>query len=140
MFPYCYSLRKIDFSNWTCTNWALTTIANFARECRTLEEIHMSNISVSGITTANNYGTTSSTGANTVVQGCHCLKVFDPPTGWAGRIYLHNCYSLPRAEIVKFFNNLSPTPLTAALYINVTRNRLTAADIKIATDKGYTIS
>lgn len=140
MFPYCYSLKKIDFSKWTCTSWALTTIANFARECRTLEEIHMSNINVASITTANNYGATSSTGADTVLQGCYCLKVFDPPTGWRGRIYLHNCHSLPRAEIVKFFNNLTSPPLTAALYINITRHRLTAADIKIATDKGYTIS
>ena len=140
MFPYCYSLKKIDFSRWTCTSWALTTMANFARECRCLEELHMSNIDVTSITTANNYGTTSSTGANTIIQGCHSLRVFDPPTGWRGRIYLHNCYSLPRAEIVKFFNNLVNPPLTAALYINITRHRLTAADIKIATDKGYTIS
>ena len=135
-----YSLKKIDFSNWTCTSWALTTMVNFARDCRCLEELDMSNFDVASITTANNYGTTSSTGANTVISACYSLKKFTPPTGWRGRIYLHNCYSLPREEIVKFFNNLTSPPLTAALYINVTRHRLTSEDIAIATDKGYTIS
>ena len=141
-FRYCYSLKEINFSNWDCSAWALTTMAAFTSECRELEKLDMHNINISTITTANNYGSTSSTGLTTILYADSSLKIFNPPSGWKGRIYLNTAYSLPRSEIIKFFNNLvDNTGNTAiALYIAGERYKLTSADIAIATAKNYTIS
>lgn len=142
VFRYCYSLKEIDFTNWDASDYALTSIAGISSACEKLEKLDMSNIDISTITTANNYGTTSSSGANTILYNSYCLKEFNPPTGWKGRIYFSTAHSLPRSEMVKFFNNLVDNTGDAAIgiVIGVMRSQLTAADIKIATDKNYTIT
>ena len=32
-YAHCYSLRQLDVSNWTTTNWSITTLANTFNDC-----------------------------------------------------------------------------------------------------------
>lgn len=141
-FRYCYQLKEIDFSNWDCSEWALTTMAGFTSECYGLIKLDMHNIDIATIVTANNYGATSSSGANTILYCCKTLQIFNPPINWNGRIYFSTCYNLSRTEMIKFFNNLVDRSDTTAmaLQIGTKRSELTSADIAIATAKNYTIS
>lgn len=143
-FRYCYSLQEIDFKNWDVSQFNITDMAAFTSDCRSLHKLSMVGKNSTqihlNITTANNYGTTSSSGATTILYQCFSLEVFNPPSNWTGCIYFNTTYLLPRGEIMKFFNNAETLSSAIGVSMGAQRYKLTQADIDVATEKNYTIS
>lgn len=139
-FNFCCSIKELDLTQWNTTKWNLDssrTFNYFARYCRNLKYINVSNLNLSDITLAN-YGSNATD--YTSFYADPQLETLILPSTYAGHLNFRYNYSMTRKEIVRIFNAL-PTALSGAkIIITELRYKLTNADIAIATNKGYTVS
>ena len=102
----------------------------------------MSNLNVANLNSLTYYSN-SANGSRTYSPFYYCssLEELTLPQNYAGHIDFIELFLLPRTEIVKAFNALKNPPIanTAKVWISSMRYKLTAADIAIATNKGYTV-
>ncbi len=121
-FSSCQNLSKIG----TITSTALTSMSNMFLNCVRLKEIVF--------TTCASVTTTT-----TAFSGCFSLRKLRMP-GISATFSIAGC-NMQRTELVDLFNDLATT---SAKTITVTNNPgvadLTAADILIATSKGWTVT
>lgn len=139
MFYYCQDLEEIDFTKWDTTKFNLGNVSMtyFCNYCYAAKKIDLSNLDCAGITTLSNTGNGSST---SLFYQCYNLEQVKIPKNYKGYVRLADCFKLSKDQIVGIFNDLKTTSSAIALQIGEIRYKLKAADIKIVTDKGYTVS
>ena len=161
---YCYSLKELDLSGWDTTNWAVTTLASAWSSCVSLISLDLSSwdttnwavtslnatwsscqslkeLDLSGWDTTNwvvtNVGSAWST--SSLIDLKLPQNFFGSYTG-TNAIYFSS-YVLSRASILSIFNALST--ISSSNTINIgsnNKNKMTAEEIAIATNKGWTVS
>lgn len=156
----CYSLRSLDVNSWNTSNWAVTTLYNCFNSCYSLQSLDLSSWDTSGWTVTDtrtmfnknhalktailpeSIGVLSSQTSN-VAQHIPNTKNIEYFSGVL--IYINHTYAdafkLTIESLVAILNRL-PT-VTAARTITlgqINKLKLTAEQIAIATQKGWTVA
>ena len=158
----CYSLQNLDLSGWDTTNWAVTTMSNTWYCCYSLQNLDLSGwdttnwettinapirnnkclkkVDLSGFTTkvTNDYFSRTSTW-NNLFSGCQQLASITLGTWNTFSLYLKEC-NLDHDALLSIINELATVTTTTYLIIGNGYYRLSEAERKIATDKGWTVT
>ena len=157
-WQYCYSLQSLDVSEWDTTGWAVTTLANCWQNCYSLQSLDVSGWDTSGWTVTTLYS---------CWNGCYSLQSLDGTSEWAfvaGMTTNTNNPNLPNIEhfvgipiavnhsynqalkltvesLVNIIDALPTVSAARTLTLGQTNmNKLTAAQIAVATGKGWTVA
>lgn len=143
MFAYCYSIKSLDLSNF---NTSAVTIMNLMfYSCDLLTSLDVSNLDTSAVTSM--YSIFYNCYSLTTIIGTHTLEEVQAGTVKALRglkisISFSDSPNLERASILALFYGLADltgnTKQTIILHATA-KARLTAEDIKIATDKNWDV-
>lgn len=143
MFCACEKLTSLDLSNFNTA--AVTRMNEMFFGCRTLTSLDFSNIDTSSVN--NTYSMFGSCYALASIIGTHTLEDVQAGTvkafkGLKVDIDFYNSSNLERASILALFYGLADltgkTSQTVSLHATA-KARLTAEDIKIATDKNWKV-
>ena len=143
MFNYCRSLTTLDLSNFNTA--AVTNMSYMFNSCRSLSTLDLSNFNTSAVT--NMRSMFSYCNNLTTIIGTHTLEEVQLGTIKAMRglkvsISFSDSPNLERASILALFYGLADltgqTAQTVTLHATA-KARLTAEDIKIATDKNWKV-
>ena len=158
----CYSLQNLDVSSWDTTNWAVTNMSNTWNGCYSLQNLDVSGwdttnwkttinapiknnkclkkVDLSGFTTkvTNDYFSRTSTW-NNLFSGCQQLASITLGTWNTFSLYLKEC-DLDHDALLSIINELATVTTTTYLIIGNGYYRLSEAERKIATDKGWTVT
>lgn len=131
MFSQCRSLRSIDISGWITSNWAVTLYGSIFTGCTSLETV--ATPASMGIP---NTQTSSSSGSTPNIENVvNC-------TGYAlyGNHYYSTAKKLSRASLLSIIDRL-PTVSGKTITLGQSNKlKLTAAEIAVATGKGWTVA
>ena len=143
MFSNCSNLTTLDLSNFNTS--AVTNMSSMFYYCSNLSTLDLSSFNTSAVTNMNNmfaYCTKL-----TSIIGTHTLEEVQGGTikamkGTKVSLYLSDSPNLERASILALFYGLADltgkTAQTVTLHATA-KARLTAEDIKIATDKNWNV-
>lgn len=143
MFNLCISLTKLDLSNFNTSS--LIDMSWMFENCEKLTTLDLSNFETSNVTYAN--GMFNKCSSLTSIIGTHTLEEVHAGTinalkGLKIGISFSDSPNLERASILAVFNGLADltgrTAQTITLHATA-KSRLTAEDIKIASDKNWTV-
>lgn len=143
MFYDCEKLTSLDLSNFNTA--AVTSMNSMFLGCRTLTSLDFSNIDTSSVN--NTYSMFGSCYALASIIGTHTLEEVQAGTikamrGLKVNIEFYSSPNLERASILALFYGLADltgkTAQTVTLHATA-KARLTAEDIKIATDKNWNV-
>ena len=139
MFYWCTCLKEIDFTKWDTSKFDIQNVnaTYMSGYCYSAEKIDYSNLNFVNITTVSNTGNNSSGG---MFYCAYSLKEAKLPQNYKGYLVLTSSMCMDREHIVALLNSLKATSTTIAISLGNIRNKLTTADIAIATSKGYTVS
>lgn len=134
VFYQCTNVKRIDLSGWNCTLGAY--MSQVFAYCNNLEELYMNgNVSV------NTSGATMN--CSLMFYGCGRLRVFRVGS-WFTRVQAFSLAptALDRDGIVQFFNDIGTAyDNTQVITLGSAKLALLSADdIAIATDKGWTLA
>ena len=154
MFSHCESLTTLDVSNFDTSN--VTIMSAMFDSCYLLTELDVSNFDTSNVINMGGmfYNCQSLTSldlsswdiANVFVidmafDRCPKLVNFKAPKNINANMYVRNSTKLSHDSLMSIINNLVPTTSTKTLELGTTNlNKLTDAEIAIATNKGWTVS
>lgn len=157
MFQYCSSLKCIDLTHWNTAKWALTGIRYLFAYCFSLECVDVTGwdttnfeIVSSGLgytfdtckrlTTIRGFDTwnlttltSASLPANETLTNCTGFKLS------LNHSYTY-CYSLTRESLIDILTVLPVVSGKTITLGSVNKPKLTAEEIAIATDKGWTVA
>ena len=162
----CNCMEMLNISGWDTSNWAVTTMNSAWSNCNSLVTLDLSGWDTSGwavtsatyvwstcgsLTTLNLSGwdTTNWSVSNisSIFNSAYSIISLTLPSGFFGfytgtaNISLSNSTRLSRASILSLFNALPTTETSKSLSLGgVNRNKMTAEEIAIATNKGWTVS
>ena len=162
----CYHLENLDYIfGWDTSNWAVKSLDNTWKECYSLETLDLSDWDTSGwavtsysqtwqycynLRTLDISGWTSSSWAITtfsnIVMKDDSLVTLRMPTQFFGSYSAStaiqfNIDSLSRTSLLSILNSLPTTSSSKTFQIGTNNKaKLTAAEIEIGTNKGWTIS
>jgi len=123
MFQFCYSLQTVPLFN----TGAVTNMQSMFQNCFSLQTVPALNTSA---VTTGNFGS--------IFSGCPSLHSA-PLSGTKFSISYRGC-ALSRLQIIDIFNNLgTATSQTIDVGLNIGTSSLSAADLLIATNKGWTV-
>ena len=129
LFYWCQNLRKIDWSTWDTTNWAVTTNQYMFNQIFNLE---------TALFPATFNFTSSSN--NSAVPNIQKLKNYSGYAIAQNHSY-NNSICLTTESLVSILNRLSTVSSTKTLTLGqCNKNKLTAEQIAIATQKGWTVA
>ena len=135
----CSSLQSLDLSEWDTSGWAVTSLAATWQACSSLQSLDLSEWDTSdwAVTTFSSHlGTTNSLIELKLPQnfyGCY--------TGTNSISIASSGSLLSRASILSVFNALPTISSSKTVSINsVNKGKMTASEIAIATNKGWTVS
>ena len=153
----CRSLREIDLSVFDTSNWTVINIYAMVRDCYSLEEVDLSSWDISNFAiTDTRYCFTNdfvlktailqeslfsnSSNVNGTFNDCRSLVNV---SGF--RLFLNhsysNCIRLTRQSLLNILNALPAVSVTRTLTLGQTNKlKLTAEEIAIATQKGWTVA
>lgn len=132
MFSSCINLTSIDVSNFNI-NTKANTISGIFYQCKALTELDCSNWDISHIT-----GTYNITNA---FDNCTSLVDFKAPKNISAPMSLSGSKALSHDSLMSVINNLTTVTSTKKLTLGSTNlAKLTAEEIAIATNKGWTVS
>ena len=138
MFYFCYLLETVDFSNITPPTNVLTNMLYMFYGCLAITTLDFSNWDTSGVTNMNNAFTSCSHLAN-VTWG----------SNWGANVSITefrvNDCPLTHNSCLDLFNKLAnktetATPAATLVISTTTKALMSEDEIKIATDKGWTVS
>lgn len=158
VFASCYSARKIDLTAWDVSNWAVTTMTEMFRYCYTVEEIDLTGWDTTKFAlTSVRYMFEGLAGAKKIKfpnmsyngnatnlgTGFPVNAVLEEWNGFAiGLAHSYaNAMSLKPESLVSILTRLKT--VTAATTVTLgqqNRLKLTAEQIAIATQKGWTVA
>ena len=135
MFANCYKLTSLDLSNFDTSN--VTSMAYMFSNCFNLISLDMTNCDISkctsGISISSMFGSSSST-------GCSKLTDFKAPKNISGNIVVSYSPLLTHDSLMSIINNLATVTSSNTLTLGATNKaKLTADEIAIATNKGWTV-
>ena len=127
-WQYCYSLQSLDLSNWDTSNWAVTTLAsawNGLRSCKIID-IRTWNV--------NNFKTW------VVPTETYSLREYYPPQDAFPVAQNYSAFiNLSYDSIIRIIDSLKITATKYNITLGILRAKLTAEEIKVATDKGWNV-
>ena len=129
---YCASLRELDLSKWDTTNWNLTSVYYFADS---------TNGSLSKIKLPSTMSMVNATNTNYVnIEAMTLEECTYYPTTINTYLRYANAPLISRASLLSLINALPTIATTKTLTLQQgNRMKLTAAEIAIATQKGWTV-
>ena len=154
----CYSLQSLDVSEWDTSAWAVTTLAYCWNNCYSLQSLDVSEWDTSAWAVND---------TRSIFNGCQSLRVLKTPasigilsnqanasgnpnvpnletfTGWT--IYVDHKYDaalkLTPASLVSIIDRLPTVTAARTITLGQTNKlKLTAAEIAVATQKGWTVA
>lgn len=152
----CYCLERLDISAWDTSNWTITSLGYCWSNCRRLQVLDISAWDVSSwnLTTFSNpisgcYSLhtlkfPASMNINTlglsIDATTFCLQTFNGIIG-SGNMNYSNAYNLTRQSLLNIIDKLPQVTSTKTLALGQhNKNKLTAAEIAVATQKGWTVT
>ena len=130
MFYNCQSLTSIDVSNWNTSN--VTNMNNMFSSCVNLTELNCSSWDISHITASYYF--------DNVFNECKSLVDFYPPQNINASMSVSKSTVLSHDSLIRILNNLMTQTSTKTLTLGSTNlAKLTAEEIAIATNKGWTV-
>lgn len=155
VFYYCYNLEEIDLTSWNVSNWAVTTVYYLFNSMWYAKKIDIHNWDVSNwsLTEArylygSNYTTTLLLPTNlygTVTNSKYTANLSNLVNFHGPSLDINQNYSnsrrLTHESLVTLINELPTVSDTKTLTLGQTnRLKLTAAEIAVATQKGWTVA
>lgn len=150
MYRNCISLRKIEAD--TITTWRTTSLVGTFEGCTHLKSVVLNHVFATMTDTFKGCSALEIVKldlgvigrfTDTTFEGCTSLKRLSVSgENWpGGSINLKWSAAMTRSAIVTLFDSLPTVTSEAIITLNTTAyNRLTSDDIKVATDKGYTVN
>ena len=134
-------LTSWDTSKWNLSAGGKSDLRYWFQYCYSLKKINVSNFDVNAVNSLSYYSQNAAGSRSySPFYACYSLEELTLPTNYKGHIDLSDMYKLPRSEFIKAVNALgTPIANTAKVWIVNTKYKLTTADIAIATNKGYTV-
>ena len=159
-FYMCQSLEELDISNWDVSGWPVITISYCFNSCRSLKELDLSDWDIS------NWTMTASDAWNYWIRDAYSLEKLKLPSNWlkggnGTNIWRDSFFNLtdfngmPATVNHSYSNTLKLTPqsvinilnalpsVTGTKTITLGQNnklKVTASDIAVATQKGWTVA
>ena len=131
MFYYCNNLKSIDVSGFDTSN--VTDMTFVFATCRALTSLDCSNWDISKVTA--NYN------LNTAFNYCNNLVDFKAPKNISAPMNVSDSTALSHDSLMSIINNLIAVTSTKKLTLGATNKaKLTAEELAIATNKGWTIA
>ncbi len=128
---YGSGFTTLDLSNFDISN--VTTMSNMFNYCRELTLLDVSHFDVSKITASYNF--------MNAFNNCPALVDFYPPKNINGEMNVSYSKALSHDSLVRIINNLMVKTSTTKLTLGADNlAKLTAEEIAIATNKGWTVS
>lgn len=130
MFSNAGSLTEIDLSGWDCSNWAVTSVSSLFGYCHNLRTIVMpSNLDLSGVTNVSDLFRNIKNLRNINAMGVPMAVSY-------GELFL-----LSPTSLVNILNSLPTVTKATTITLGVSnQHKITAADIAVATQKGWTVA
>ena len=152
----CYSLQSLDVSGWDTSGWAVTSLNNCWSSCYSLQSLDLSEWDTSGWAV---------TDTRNIFAGCIALKTLKTPatlgtttgannngvpnvanletfTGYS--MYVDHSYNsalkLTPQSLVNIIDRLPTVTSAKTLTLGMNKLKLTAAQIAVATGKGWTVA
>lgn len=156
-FAYDYSLEEIKgLDDWDTSNWTVTAVASMFRECKSLKRVDLSKWDTSNfnVSTASNTNYFVSDNGiisldlpdNFIKETLNYAPNFVQLQHYSGR-YIDVSHTLSTAarltheSLLSIFNKLSTTATAKTITIGQSNKlKLTAEEIAIATQKGWTVA
>ena len=128
-FYYLIYLKVLDISDWDTSGWAVTTNSTAYTSMYMLEEMY----------TPASFGFTSAS-ANNCVPNNYCLKHFSGYSISQSHSY-SSAQCLTKESLVNILNRLPSVTGSKTITLGVSNyNKLTASQIAVATQKGWTVA
>lgn len=159
MFSGCSSLKDVDIGVWDTSNWPVTSLYGMFSDCRAIEEIDLSDWDTTkfAVTDSRNFVAYAqhlkrlilpeefhlANVANAVLgmDEYHSMEYFSGIDNCRGTVYFRYSYRLSHDSLISILNRLKTVSSTQTLSLGQTnRLKLTAAEIAIATEKGWTVA
>lgn len=159
MFSGCSSLKDVDIGVWDTSNWPVTSLYGMFSDCRAIEEIDLSDWDTTkfAVTDSRNFVAYAqhlkrlilpeefhlANVANAVLgmDEYHSMEYFSGIDNCRGIVYFRYSYRLSHDSLISILNRLKTVSSTQTLSLGQTnRLKLTAAEIAIATEKGWTVA
>jgi surface protein len=126
MFYECYALTSLDVSGWDTSS--LTSMYHMFNRCNLLESLDLSSWDVSNVTNMEG-----------IFDQCSKLANFKAPKNISCNVSFYYC-PLTHESLMSIINNLATVTETRTLQLgSVELAKLTAEEIAIATNKGWTL-
>ena len=126
MFGYCENLQTADLSTWDVSS--ATSMNNMFTSCKKLESLDLSSWDVGNVIKFDSF-----------CSFCSALEELKAPKNIKASIYF-DYSNLNYESLMSIINNLAPVETTQTLTIgSVLLKKLSAEDIAIATQKGWTV-
>ena len=130
MFCGCNNLTSLDLSNFDTSK--VTNMTYMFSGCNKLIELNMSNCDISKVTSSSNIS-----GA---FSSCTALVDFQAPKNISANMDVSSSTALSHDSLMSIINNLITTTSSKTLTLGATNlAKLTADEIAIATNKGWTV-
>lgn len=153
IFCGCASLEEFDGFGWDTSNWAMTTVSNAFQDCLHLRIIDL-----------HEWAAFSPASATNLLQHVNLIDTFRTPGDAPSSLNLSsyslnamlenysggcsananqdykNAIMLTVDSLLNIINALPTVSTKRTLYLGVNKNKLTAAQIAVATGKGWTVA
>lgn len=156
----CMSLRELSIGDWDTSNWAVTTMNSTFDNLRSLKELDISSWDTSGWDVTNFYGTfgtdyglqtlltpasfgisPSATSNVSAIPPCYRLKNFSGYALYVNHSYSDYGYNLTTQSLKNILNRLPTVSVARTITLgSALLAKLTAEDIAVATNKGWTVA
>jgi surface protein len=131
MFQACENLTTLDVSNFDTSN--VTSMSTMFQNCKSLTTLDLSNWDVSKCTGSSSLG-------NYIFAKCGGLTNFKSFKNISANISFSSCTELTHDSLMSIINNLATVTSTKTLTLGATNlAKLTADEVAIATNKGWTV-
>ena len=134
----CYSLTSLDLSGWDTENWEVDTLSSTWSGCASLVSLDLSGWDTTGW---------EASSVSAIFNNLYSIINLQLPQNFfsfytgTSSIAIVNSNLLTRASILSIFNSLPTISGSKTIQIGSTnKNKMTAEEIAIATNKGWTVS
>ena len=129
MFSYCNNLTQLDVSNWNTSN--VTNMSYMFNGCTLLTSLDMSNWDISKCTSSSSLSN---------IFGAKNLTDLKAPKNINANLSVSACTLLTHDSLMNIINNLMAVTSTKTLTLGTDNlAKLTADEVAIATNKGWTV-
>ena len=127
----CYNLKSLDIHNWDTSSWVVTNTSGMFSDNNNLEEL---------LTPASIGIKSSQTSSVSEVPLGYRLKTFSGYAIYVAHNYSSGCYNLTTSSLQSMLNRLPTVSSKTVTLGSYNKIKLSAADIAVATQKGWTVA